>query len=503
VLGLKTNKYSLTAQRNQRDSTRSVQKRFRNLSSGSRISRSGDDAAGLAVSENIDSFARSQRVAMRNANDGISIVQTMEGGVEEVSNLLMRMRELAVQSSSETLANEERAYLNDEFTQLQGEIGRIREVTTFNGNTLLNGTWLDGKDIQIGGGNTENDRIAISVGDVTQTQSVAAVASVTTGKLGVLATVQGDFEFGAVGSIAGGTATLLDRHNIATESISAGFASGSSAIARAAAINAGTGAHGVTATVHKSTYESPGAITAGTFGGSDRLWFAGGKTEGSVNIGLGGLTVQNNDSDSSLKNHVQTALDGKYGSGIFTVDTSSGKVAIEASDGRTFRFDSNDAAGLAGMPTTGYQNGVGSITLTSANDFEYRATNAGDWGVSGGTQVVAATGGSSSVDLTDNGVLNVSSVAGARSALETLDIGLMTMNGHRSKLGAIQNRLQSSLHHLSSSSENLSHAKSRIADADFAFETAALSKAEVMQNVSTALLAQGNQLPQVALRLIG
>ena len=117
--------------------------------------------------------------------------------------------------------------------------------------------------------------------------------------------------------------------------------------------------------------------------------------------------------------------------------------------------------------------------------------------------MVAATGGSSSVDLTDNGVLNVSSVAGARSALETLDIGLMTMNGHRSKLGAIQNRLQSSLHHLSSSSENLSHAKSRIADADFAFETAALSKAEVMQNVSTALLAQGNQLPQVALRLIG
>ena len=133
MLSVLTNQIAMTARLHQRDATRSLSDSFRKLSSGLRVERAADDAAGLAVSENLDARAMSQRVAIRNANDGISVIQTMEGGVKEVGDILKRMRELAVQSSSETLASTERGYVNDEFKQLQSEIGRIRETTDFNG----------------------------------------------------------------------------------------------------------------------------------------------------------------------------------------------------------------------------------------------------------------------------------------------------------------------------------------------------------------------------------
>jgi flagellin len=141
---------------------------FRKLSSGSRVYNASQDAAGLAVANNLDVRATSQTMAMRNANDGISIVQTAEGGINEISAMVRRMRELAIQSSSDTLAATERAYVNDEFSDLQEEIKRIRDSSNFNGINLLDGNIAGGLEAQVGADNNVNNRIAIVVQDVTK-----------------------------------------------------------------------------------------------------------------------------------------------------------------------------------------------------------------------------------------------------------------------------------------------------------------------------------------------
>jgi len=135
------------------------------VSSGLRITKAADDAAGLGVATNLGSIARSTSQAMRNANDGISIIQTAEGASDEVVDILQRMRELAVQSSSETLANDERSFISDEFSQLRSEISRIASVTEFNGLALADGSDTQ-VEVQVGVENDSSSRIAIQLGDL-------------------------------------------------------------------------------------------------------------------------------------------------------------------------------------------------------------------------------------------------------------------------------------------------------------------------------------------------
>jgi len=149
-------------------STRALSGSFERVASGKRINKAADDAAGLGVAENLDASNRSGRVAMRNANDGISLVQTAEGATGEVSNILKRMRELAIQSASETLDNNERQYIQDEYLQLAAEVDRISAVTEFNGVSLVNGINTQ-ITVQVGINNTSNDRLQITMGDLRAT----------------------------------------------------------------------------------------------------------------------------------------------------------------------------------------------------------------------------------------------------------------------------------------------------------------------------------------------
>ena len=167
ALVINHNLSSLTAQRNLSNTGRSLGKAFERVSSGLRVNSAADDAAGLGVAENLEAASRSARVAMRNTNDGISVVQTAEGATSEVGNILKRMRELAVQSSSETLDTTERGYIQDEFTALTAEVDRIAQVTEFNGLNLTDGTSNTSLSIQVGVNNTTNDRISITMGDLT------------------------------------------------------------------------------------------------------------------------------------------------------------------------------------------------------------------------------------------------------------------------------------------------------------------------------------------------
>jgi len=155
--------------------SRSLSRSFERISSDLRISRAADDAAGLGVAENLRAQQTSATVAARNTNDGISAITVAEGATNEVSNLLVRMRELAVQSSSETLGDTERGYAQSEFTSLQSEVDRIANVTEFNGTKLTDGSTAD-LDIQVGVNNTADDRITVGFADITTTTLGVATA---------------------------------------------------------------------------------------------------------------------------------------------------------------------------------------------------------------------------------------------------------------------------------------------------------------------------------------
>ncbi len=165
MMSVVTNVKSLNAQRNLSATQKRLGQNFGRLSSGLRINRAGDDAAGLAISEDMKADIRSFRQAERNANDGVSMLQTAEGAMNEVSGILTRMRELAVQSATDTVDDTQRGYLNTEFDALKDEIDRISAVTEFNGKTLLDGT-ATGVDFQVGVNNSSNDRISFDFADV-------------------------------------------------------------------------------------------------------------------------------------------------------------------------------------------------------------------------------------------------------------------------------------------------------------------------------------------------
>jgi flagellin len=168
ALVINHNMSSINAQRNLANTGRSLKSSFEKVSSGLRINKAADDAAGMGVAENLEAASRSAKVAMRNTNDGISVVQTAEGATSEVGNIVKRMRELAVQSSSETLATAERSYVQDEFAQLSAEVDRISQVTEFNGLKLTDGS-DSSISVQVGVNNTSSDRISITMGDLRST----------------------------------------------------------------------------------------------------------------------------------------------------------------------------------------------------------------------------------------------------------------------------------------------------------------------------------------------
>jgi flagellin len=175
ALVINTNVASLNAQRNLNSTQLMMAKSMERLSSGLRINRAGDDAAGLAISQNMQANIRSMNQAVRNANDGISLVQTAEGALNESSNILQRMRELATQAANGVLSTSQRANIQVEFSNLQQEIDRIAAVTDFNGTKLLDGSLSTGTTLQIGIGTSANDTLSVSIGNAnTSTLSVSA-----------------------------------------------------------------------------------------------------------------------------------------------------------------------------------------------------------------------------------------------------------------------------------------------------------------------------------------
>lgn len=168
---------------------------FERVSSGLRINSAGDDAAGLGMAENLDAANRGLRQAMRNGNDGMSVIEVAESATSEVANIIKRMRELAVQGASETLGTTERQYLQDELAELSAEVDRISQVTEFNGVQLADGVTMTQLDVQVGINNTANDRIVLTMPDLRATALTVDLASVDLTTVGGAQAALANFDF--------------------------------------------------------------------------------------------------------------------------------------------------------------------------------------------------------------------------------------------------------------------------------------------------------------------
>ena len=491
------------------------------LSTGVRINSAKDDAAGLAIANRMGTDIRGFAVAMRNANDGISLTQTAEGHLAQITDNLQRIRELAVQASNATNSVGNRSTLNLESTQLVQEIDRIAQNSSFNNIKLLDGSFTS-KDFQIGANNAKSDHLAISVANASS--SALGVGSGNVATVEMASNVSGGTRTAPLALLAGALsingiavgASVSDKVSSANDA--------ASGIAKAAAINAISGATGVTASVGKTTMV--GAAVGEGAAGAGEGGFAEEINDGDIKINgvsIGAISAAN----SAVERGAQVAAAVNMISdqtGVTAKFASSGAVSLEAADGRNIElraesvdpanFMTKDITGLditdqvagtgSALPAATWNLGTSKLTLSSTSpdgitlaDISGDAAEALGLGTTqlGTTQaMVTVDKGVNSIDLT--------SASGAQHALVTLDAAIETVNNSRASLGAYQNRLQFAVSNLQIGSDNLSAARSRIQDTDYAAETTNLAKSQIVAQAATAMLAQANQQPQTILALL-
>jgi flagellin len=508
---INTNISSLTAQRNLGMSQASLATSMQRLSSGLRINSAKDDAAGLSISERMTAQIRGSNQAARNANDGISLAQTAEGDMAQISNNLQRMRELAVQSANGTNSASDRAALDGEVQALSSEIDRVAQNSSFNGNKLLDGSFVAQK-FQVGANGTANDAITIN-----------SIASARTSQLGGVGTSFAATTTGGVttAALAAGDLTLNGFQVGASALGAAPGQSTASAFSIAAAINTISSSSGVTATANATAVTAPAAASAFTAIAAD-TFSINGVNVGAVAAGVNAAGQGANVAAAINAVATQTGVTA-------TANATTGVLSLTAADGRDISIGMNgtavDAATAAAnkatlLTQTGLATGNvgtqavgpllpaaavavanhGTVTLSSASSSGIvwagaAATKAGL--AASGSQAAATTSTVSSIAS-----MNVLTAANATSALSAIDGALATVSSSRAALGAVQNRFESVVTSLQTTSENLSASRSRIQDADFAAETAALSRAQILQQAGTAMVAQANQLPQGVLSLL-
>ena len=489
---INTNVISLTAQRQLGVSQNSMATSMARLSSGLRINSAKDDAAGLAISERFTAQIRGVNQAGRNANDGISLAQTAEGDLAQISNNLQRIRELAVQSANSTNTASDRLSLNNEATALIVENDRVAATSAFNGIKLLDGTFT-AQNFQVGANGTASDQIAVTSIASARGNSlgVGASSSYSTAVTGIVIT-------SAVALIAGDMS--INGYQIGaagTDGVSNNTSS-TSGIAVAAAINAISGNSNVTATVAATT--TTGAAASGFV----TALAAGQVVINGVDIGaiaVAGTAIGRGGQVAAAIN-AKTAQTGVTA----TVNTSTGAVGLTAADGRN--IDITLGAIATGAITGLGSQAISSTTVTRSSISLSSSSSAGINLSAGNTDGVAKAGLTAAFTAATSqsgagvSALNLTTAAGSLAALATVDAAIGTINSTRAALGAFQARFTSVVASLATTGENLTASRSRVQDADYAAETANLSRAQILQQAGTAMVAQANQLPQGVLALL-
>ena len=528
---INTNIQSLNAQRNLSSSQSSLATSMQRLSSGMRINSAKDDAAGLAISERMNTQIRGLTVASRNANDGISLAQTAEGALGSLGTNLQRIRELAVQARNATNSAEDRAALDVEVQQLKAEVTRIAQQTSFNGTKLLDGSFTDmafqvganqGQTISINGitnANVESlgswesvavpskltgvpvaggnspvvvpSKISWNVAEPATDGQYASFTLTINGKTPVtVAAVPANVTAPATTStpaqLAASKQTLAD--NIATALNNATNGLGANAVSTAVV----NGKIEITNSTTNSAVVTPsgGAVGLTTLSVSAAKNVpSGGMPAASVQINGATFTLPAQDSASSRVNDLVRQINAST--------STTPKVEASIINGALSLTSANGDV-TVGLPNPNPAPAMDSAAITFATGLALGTTNE-----SSGSHI-AGTRGFIGADANKTGFadLNVLDAEFADNAILAMDAALTTINGARATLGAVQSRFETAVQNLSVSTENLSASKSRIMDADFAVETANLSRSQILQQAGTAMVAQANQLPQQVLQLL-
>lgn len=533
--------------------TANTNKNIEKLSSGLRINRAGDDAAGLAISEKMRGQIRGLDQASRNAQDGISLIQTAEGALNETHSILQRMREISNQSANGTNTDTDRGALQDEMNQLTSEINRIGNTTEFNTQKLLNG----GIAAQDGAKVTKATSATLTLSG--PTTNAASVAKITIDNqtfdlslAGVLTGGGAASDLTALGNVTSGGTKLSDLVDIkqsatgvltfTAKSQGAGstitLAAGDAALGAAAGDNKTV--NGTSTTVERAGVEGTAAVSAAdvSFSAGDSL---------KITIGNGSAVTVNLNTGTSAKNYAtNTGVDknAKDAAGADLIKDLNaalqeaglgGKVTASLSDTGHVQFISEEGkdvsvangtgtpitalgGGFAGVKNIQQVVGPGAQGVGFSTKFQIGANTGqsmslqindvrsaalgitGNAGQAGFTKENTVTNGTN--DVKAEAALNISTREDASKAIAVLDKATQSVSSERAKLGAVQNRLEHTINNLGTASENLTAAESRIRDVDMAKEMMEQTKNNILAQAAQAMLAQANQQPQGVLQLL-
>ena len=472
ALTVQTNVTSLNGQRNLAGSGAALSTSMQRLSSGLRINSAKDDAAGLQISNRLTSQINGLGVAQRNANDGISMAQTAEGAMQASTDILQRMRDLAIQSANGSNSKEDRGALQKEVSALQSELTRISETTSFGGTNLLDGSFGSRK-FQVGAQANET----ISVG----------LSSVAASDIGQNAIEGAGSVFGAAAQTNVTLAAAIGGATAATWTVNGPSGVGTVNVAGTKTPtelaeeinNSGTGISAsteLTTTLNLTATSADGTMTIGdnsfdlsTYGGDMKILAADiskAGTDAVYNEDTGVIDLNLKDVDGVDITAVTTAGDVELGG----VANGAGQVLSQ----------------------------VSAMKITSGESFSITSTGSMDEILN-----TTATAGASSLDSIASVDISGTSGTGAQDAIAVIDAAIAGIDSQRADLGAVQNRFGHTISNLSNIEENVSASRSRIRDTDFASETAMMTKNQILQQAGTSILAQANQLPQAALSLLG
>ncbi|MDH5376686.1 MAG: flagellin [Gammaproteobacteria bacterium] len=488
---INTNIMALNAQRNLNTSQSSLKTSLQRLSSGLRINSSKDDAAGMAISDRFTTQIRGLAQASRNANDGISLAQVAEAAFTEVQSILQRVRELAVQSVNATNSPRDRQALQAEVGQLTAELNRIAKQTTFNGQNIMDGTF---------------GTALFQVGANVNEYIVATTSNFKTNQYG-------DYRLYGQGTSATQSNTRFAAAGTITISGSEGSASftvaiSSSAMDIANKVNLNRDKTGVEAYAITAAELNFGAANSGAY----RITLREDKTTSAVTVGFSldaGTGVEALSRAASSINAVQA----KTGV-IATVKADGSGITLNHFDGETVHiadttFSNAGNISVIGIDETGTPNAAG-IVLTAGGgavtvELEGQVIFDSDasFTISSAITDDTLSGLAQASLLQKVSDIDVATVDAANLTISIADAALAQISSQRAKFGALQARFESTIRNLEASVENLSSARSRVMDADFAVETTTLTRAQILQQAGTAMLAQANSIPGNVLSLLG
>ncbi len=518
AITINTNVTAMTAQRNLNNASSSVADSMQKLSSGLRINSAKDDAAGMQISNRLTNQTNGLNVAMRNANDGVSMAQTAEGAMSESTTIMERMRELALQSANGSNSDKDRDAMQKEMGELQSEMNRIADTTSFGGQSLLDGSFGE-KSFQIGANSNETQELALmDVSSHSLGRSYSGVTDPTVATtadfVGGMSTGSSEFAF-KLGDAEHKIAVTQDMtaEDFQNKINNAGGVSNVSVTEKTAGVKAED--------AKQATQTLSGITTAGN--GDMTLAITG----------LGAVTVAQGEDNATIAANINAAIATAEGNvagsttGMSAVaDPDTGEITITGKDDGTqltvtaaYATDSaGSAISIGGTAVTGVAGsavaaaGLGATTNGAAAIAEVAGTFDIDfskakfdtdietYALNGGAEAAVNTG---TVTTESVASLDLSTQAGAQNAIDVLDSAMEQVDEKRAEIGAFQNRMSHTMSNLANINENVNASNSRIKDVDFASETINMTKGQILQQAGTSILAQAKQIPQAALSLLG